>query len=154
MKSSTDSRPFVPLVDQQVLSRLQDAIRASRTGARPPLSAAELARFASELRPGMPVGLHIRETDTPERFAIVIRLDRPGKQSDALHALTPRERDVATLIAEGMTNREIAARLGLAVSTVKDHVHRILFRMKVTSRLAVARAVFTDRSTAAAADDC
>lgn len=48
--------------------------------------------------------------------------------------LTPREREVLGLIAEGHTNKEIAEQLYIEVGTVKNHVHSILQKMDVSSR--------------------
>jgi LuxR family maltose regulon positive regulatory protein len=55
--------------------------------------------------------------------------------------LTTREREVLTLVVEGLSNREIAARLFIEVSTVKGYVHSLLRKLEVDSRTkAVARA--------------
>jgi len=55
--------------------------------------------------------------------------------------LTGREREVLALIAEGLSNQEIAARLFLTTSTVKWYVHSILRKLEVDSRTkAIARA--------------
>ena len=55
--------------------------------------------------------------------------------------LTRREREVLSLVAEGFSNREIAARLFIATSTVKWYVHSILRKLEVDSRTkAAARA--------------
>jgi two-component system nitrate/nitrite response regulator NarL len=54
--------------------------------------------------------------------------------------LTVRESQVAELIAEGLSNKEIAARLFIEVATVKNHVHNILEKLGVDRRFdAVAR---------------
>ncbi len=54
--------------------------------------------------------------------------------------LTPREHGVLGLIAEGLSNKEIAARLGIRLCTVKNHVHHILEKMQASRRSqAVAR---------------
>jgi DNA-binding NarL/FixJ family response regulator len=58
--------------------------------------------------------------------------DRPGP-GDPL-SLTPREQDVLWLIEQGMTNKQIALRLGIEVHTVKNHVHNILEKLRVRSR--------------------
>ena len=50
------------------------------------------------------------------------------------NALSPRELEVARLAAEGLTNAQIAATLGLTVSTVEDHVSRGLRKLGLTSR--------------------
>ncbi|MFI9510233.1 response regulator [Nocardia sp. NPDC052566] len=52
--------------------------------------------------------------------------------------LTPRERDVLALLAEGGTNADIAAALGMRESTVKAHVSRILTALDVTNRVQAA----------------
>ena len=51
-----------------------------------------------------------------------------------LAAVTGREREVLTLIARGLTNPEIAASLGLSISTVKTHVRRLLAKLDVHDR--------------------
>jgi DNA-binding NarL/FixJ family response regulator len=58
--------------------------------------------------------------------------DRTGCGDPA--SLTPRERDVLRLVERGMSNRQIALRLGIEVHTVKNHVHNILEKLQVRSR--------------------
>ena len=52
--------------------------------------------------------------------------------------LTPRERDIAALVAEGLTNRQIAERLVIATGTARIHVERILGKLGLTSRVQIA----------------
>ncbi len=65
-----------------------------------------------------------------------------GMAPVAKHAqLTPRERGIVALIDEGLSNKEIAARLGIEVCTVKNHVHHILEKLEVTRRTQAAASV-------------
>lgn len=52
--------------------------------------------------------------------------------------LTNREREVVGLLAEGLSNKEIGSRLGIAIHTVKSHVHNVLEKLALRSRLEVA----------------
>ena len=52
--------------------------------------------------------------------------------------MTNREREVIELIAEGLSNKQIATRLNLAVDTVKSHVHNILEKLQLHTRLEIA----------------
>jgi two-component system nitrate/nitrite response regulator NarL len=62
--------------------------------------------------------------------------DRP----QPTHRLTPREEEILDLVGQGLSNKEIAARLYIEVTTVKNHVHNILEKLGVSRREeAVAR---------------
>jgi DNA-binding NarL/FixJ family response regulator len=52
--------------------------------------------------------------------------------------LTKREHEITSLIAEGLSNKEIAQRLNIATYTVKSHVHNILEKLALHSRLQIA----------------
>ncbi len=52
--------------------------------------------------------------------------------------LTRREREIAELVAEGLTNRDIAARLYLSERTAQNHVQHILTKLGVTNRSRIA----------------
>ncbi|TAL06074.1 MAG: response regulator transcription factor [Verrucomicrobia bacterium] len=56
---------------------------------------------------------------------------RGGGQSDELSALTNREREVLTQIAEGLSNKEIASALGVGVRTVETHRERIMRKLDI-----------------------
>ena len=59
----------------------------------------------------------------------------------ALATLTSREREIAECLRDGLSNKEIAARLYIALPTVKNHVHRILGKLEVQHRHEAADAL-------------
>lgn len=70
-----------------------------------------------------------------------IALNVPAKDKTKLLEsvrLTAREHQVIDLLGEGLSNKEIAARLHIAVHTVKSHVHNVLEKLALHSRLEVA----------------
>lgn len=52
--------------------------------------------------------------------------------------MTPREREVIDLIAEGLSNKEIATRLNIATDTVKSHVRNVMEKLMLHTRLQIA----------------
>jgi len=67
----------------------------------------------------------------------------PNPRLRALHGLTRREQQLLPLIAEGLTNKEIASQLGLSEQTVKNHIHRILQKVGSEDRLSAIHTLET-----------
>jgi NarL family two-component system response regulator LiaR len=98
---------------------------------------------------------YLLKESAPENLALAIRLAVAGEavvsprigaavasalrpHSEAEDALTPRERQVLSLVAEGLDNRGIAQRLSIAEKTVKVHVSNLLGKLGLTDRTQAA----------------
>jgi len=79
------------------------------------------------------------DTSLAHRFGL--RMPRAAKRTVEL---TPRESEVHELLAQGLTNEEIAKRLYISLSTTKVHVKHIYEKLGVRSRLEAARALRDD----------
>lgn len=90
----------------QAIEEIEDAVRAAHAG-EASIPPALLARLLPALRPG----------------------------GSAAQQLTPREREVLQLLADGLSNQRIAEHLVLSVSTVRNHVQSILRKLGAHSRL-------------------
>ncbi|MCO5166325.1 MAG: PAS and helix-turn-helix domain-containing protein [Planctomycetes bacterium] len=92
------------------------------------------------------VGCTVLVTPVPGRPWLLVQLHEPGPAAGPAArgegpALSRREREVLALLAHGARGEEIAARLGIARATVRNHVQRMFRKLDVRSRVeAVARA--------------
>jgi DNA-binding NarL/FixJ family response regulator len=78
-------------------------------------------------------------------------VNRGNRGAKAAVRMTSREREVVEAIAEGLSNKEIAHRLHIATHTVKSHVHNILEKLTLHTRLEVAAYAHDNPSNAASA---
>jgi DNA-binding CsgD family transcriptional regulator len=76
-----------------------------------------------------------------EQRRLNARAPRQSQQSVQLNGLTRRETEIAGLVKEGMTNRQIAQQLYLSPRTVEVHLSHIFAKLNVTTRSAVAPAM-------------
>jgi DNA-binding NarL/FixJ family response regulator len=65
-------------------------------------------------------------------------------QSQGPAQLTPQQREIATLAAAGLTNKQIAERLFLSPRTIGTHLYQIFPKLGVTSRAALRDALGDD----------
>lgn len=112
----------------------------------------EQGRELAELIPGARFELlsgrsHLPYVGDGDAIAALVRrfLGLASLSRGAGRTLTPRQREVAALITDGMTNRQIAVRLGITERSAESHVERIRERLAVRSRAQIA-AWFTARS--------
>ena len=105
-----------------------------------------LERFAPGLRLAAPPRA---ETDAVEGT----RTAAPARDGDTPTTLTPREREILGWMAAGLQNKEIAQKLDLSLATVRNHVHNVLEKLEVHSKLEAVSLAFrngwVDREEAA-----
>ncbi|MEU6387730.1 LuxR C-terminal-related transcriptional regulator [Streptomyces sp. NPDC046939] len=76
--------------------------------------------------------------DPVVELALTVEPAAGARRSGPADVLTPRERQVAALVADGRTNREVAAELAVSKRTVDSHVEHILTKLGFTSRAQIA----------------
>ena len=92
----------------------------------------------------LPLGL------TSSLFSEIIEYDFKEKEKTSLNKyvqMTSREKEVIMLIADGLTNKEIADKMIIAVSTVKSHVSSILEKLNLHTRSQIVRHMYDSKST-------
>jgi len=79
-------------------------------------------------------GLVLLNTPTAESLAAVYGDQLPEVEEDLSEEITSRETDVLRMLAEGLVNKDIAARLGISEHTVKFHISSILDKLGASTR--------------------
>jgi DNA-binding NarL/FixJ family response regulator len=87
---------------------------------------ARLAAALAAVREGLVV--------VDEALATAVLRPRQARPAALVEALTPRESEVLQLLAQGLANKAIAARLGISDHTAKFHVNAILGKLGVQTR--------------------
>ena len=88
-----------------------------------------------------------------EDFLGVAAAPRANPQSPPSVEISPREREIMTLVARGLTDAQIAAELYLSVHTVHRHVANVRTKLGVPSRSAAAALIAAQPSPGGASDD-
>lgn len=112
---------------------IQNALSAGANGYL--LKTDETAAIAGKLRTLMSGG-GVIDTDALKQ------LTRPV--NPAMNSLSPRERDITRLVAQGMTNKEIAAQLFLSEGTVRNKILMIMDKLQVNNRTQLGVAYYED----------
>jgi non-specific serine/threonine protein kinase len=129
-----------PAVGLQVAAAAT-AARARVGGEFPPLVRASVdevrrlgeAALGSEADRIWKEGLHLGVDD-----AIALAFGSPRRRPVSANGLSEREREVAALAAEGLSNKEIATRLHLSVRTVESHIRHVLTKIGLVNRVQLA----------------
>jgi DNA-binding NarL/FixJ family response regulator len=126
-------------VDAATLGHLRSIVHHLHSANAEGTSLTEVVKLARQVE--LEAGVTVDFDATPELGLplVVVRVpaDPPTRQI-GLSQLTPREGEVVALIATGLSNKQIALRLGLTLGTVKYYVHQILEKTELPSRVAIA----------------
>ncbi|MEM7050102.1 MAG: response regulator transcription factor [Acidobacteriota bacterium] len=121
-----------------------DVVRFIEAGANGYLlqdaSLAELIRTAVDVYRGRPP-CSSRVADMVRLRIVELSRSAPRLRAPTV-ALTKRENEILEQVADGLGNQEIALELGIALATVKNHVHRILDKLGARSRREAVRVAF------------
>ena len=133
------------------VDHLRAAIAANRKAGLPPCTVESTCQLAEILRdrdrPGdlqEAATLATEAKDAADRLGMAPAADRaravlaglPGPGPD--HPLSPRERDIAVLVAEGLTNRQIGETAHISERTAENHVQHILTKLRFNTRSQIA----------------
>jgi DNA-binding CsgD family transcriptional regulator/GAF domain-containing protein len=128
---------------RQLLEEVHDGDeRLHELLARPPYGGRIARRSEVRLTSGAQGLLHAHSDRMPAgELVTVLELarERPGVDRRLLTCVTPREAEVATLVVEGLSDREIADELALSRYTVSQYVKRVYAKLGVDSRVALTR---------------
>lgn len=87
-----------------------------------------------------PEVLQMSVQSSPEPMReLLASLNEPKSDTTDNNILTPRQKEVLTCLADGLSNKQIAYRLGVSEGTIKIHITLLLRALEVTNRLAAVR---------------
>ncbi len=130
----------LPTLDCDALDRLRALVCTLHANNGRNVPMIELVALANEAGLDAGVTIDFQATRDLGQPMVVLRLPPNNHPAECLKVLSKREREIAGLLADGLSNKQIARRLFLALPTVKDHVHRILHKTNLPNRAAVAAA--------------
>lgn len=138
--------PETKIVILTVSDRDEDLFEAIKAGAKGYIlkmsaGAAEMLEALEAIAAGQAIITPVMATKLVAEFAALAREHVPARratESAEAARLSGREREVLNLVAQGKTNKEIAAALNIAENTVRAHLRNILDKLHVNNRVQAA----------------
>lgn len=127
-------------LDSAALERLRVLVGKMHRTPGSSVPSAELVHIAEQVRIATGITVDFRAAEDLGEPLVVVRVPFEPTPDACLDSLSPREMEVVALIAEGMSNKAIAARLFISQATVKDHVHQVLEKTGLKNRTTLALA--------------
>jgi len=126
-------------IDPTTLGQLRAMVRQLQAANSDGTSLAEVVKLARDVQLESGITVDFEATPDLGQPLVVVRVpSEPRPPGASLMALTRREREVAVLIADGLSNKQIARRLRITLGTVKHYVHQILEKTGLPGRVAIA----------------
>ena len=144
------AHPSARIVFLTTFSDDEYIVRALRLGAKGYLIKQEVATIAPALRTVM-AGQSVLGSEVLDRMDALMHRGAaaappaPAAASDLNDDLTERERAIVELVAEGLDNKEIAAKLYLSEGTVRNHISAILQKLDLKNRTQLVVRYYRDR---------
>jgi len=134
-----------PTPDHEAITGLRSLVEAMK--ATPCVPLATIARVPATLPCGVAVTVDFEASQVLGHEIIVLRMPAAieSPRDTRLGGLSMREYQIAGLVAEGLSNQEIARQLRIALATVKVHIGRVLRKTDSPNRAALAAAYFGGR---------
>ncbi len=131
---------FIPALDNESLAALRRLVQTMHRENGKAIPLAELVQLSKEVQTENGITIDFRASEALGSPMVVVQIpEKPG--STFIEVLSKREHEVAKCIAKGLSNKQIAKQLHIALPTVKDHVHRILVKCQLPNRTAIAVAL-------------
>jgi len=128
-----DKKPL----SQKTLKNLRKVVQEVTESEHTRLPLNEVLQIAGDLDEKWGITIDVDAAKELGQPLIIAQQLQSTTVEEKLNCLSPREREVAMCVAQGMRNKEIAQQLHIALSTVKDHVHNILEKLELSNRTAL-----------------
>ncbi len=125
------------MLNEEALAALRRLVQTTHEQ-RSALPALELVQLANNVKVASGITIDFTAAHPLGVPMVVVCVPVPVSDPQELPSLTRRENQVAALVSEGLSNKQIARHLRIALATVKDHMHRVLVKTRLPNRAALA----------------